>query len=102
MGDPQRLRHSAMLRGGVRGVGALVGARDKLGTVSTRLQALHRARLLHRRREARHIDYRRADGHVARLLNTALEQAAERLAPPLQPLQEDDDDELPKTLGSRS
>jgi hypothetical protein len=50
MGDPARLRLLAMLQGGERCVGELVGAQDKLSTVSARLQALHRARLLHRRR----------------------------------------------------
>jgi DNA-binding transcriptional ArsR family regulator len=102
MGDPERLRLLALLQGGERCVGELVGEQDKLSTVSARLQALHRARLLHRRREARHIYYRLADEHVARLLTNALEHAAERLAPPLQPLQEDDFDELPETPGSRS
>lgn len=97
MGDPERLRLLAMLRGGERCVGELVGERDKLSTVSARLQALHRARLLHRRREARHIFYRLADGHVASLLNNALEHAAERFAPAIQPPQEDDFDELPET-----
>ncbi len=86
-----------MLRDGERCVGELVGEQDKLSTVSARLQALHRARLLHRRREARHIYYRLADGHVASLLNNALEHAAERLAPPVQSLQEDDFDELSET-----
>jgi len=97
MGDPERLRLLAMLRDGERCVGELVGEQDKLSTVSARLQALHRARLLHRRREARHIYYRLADGHVASLLNNALEHAAERLAPPVQSLQEDDFDELSET-----
>ena len=97
MGDPERLRLLAMLQGGERCVGELVGERDKLSTVSARLQALHRAQLLHRRREARHIYYRLADGHVASLLNNALEHAAERLAPAIQPPQEDDFDELPET-----
>ncbi len=97
MGDPERLRLLAMLRGGERCVGELVGERDKLSTVSARLQALHRARLLHRRREARHIFYRLADEHVASLLNNALEHAAEWLVPPLRPIREDDSDELPET-----
>jgi len=90
MGDPERLRLLALLQGGERCVGELVGEQDKLSTVSARLQALHRARLLHRRREARHIYYRLADEHVASLLNNALEHAAERLAPPLQPTPEGD------------
>ncbi|ABI57122.1 ArsR/SmtB family transcription factor [Alkalilimnicola ehrlichii MLHE-1] len=78
MGDPERLRLLTMLQGGERCVGELVGENDKLSTVSARLQSLHRARLLHRRREARHIFYRLADEHVAELLNNALEHASER------------------------
>jgi len=101
MGDPERLRLLAMLASGERCVGELVGERDKLSTVSARLQALHRARLLHRRREARHIYYRLADAHVAGLLNNALEHAAEHLAPPQQS-EEDQPDELPETSRSRS
>ncbi|AGA35212.1 transcriptional regulator, ArsR family [Thioalkalivibrio nitratireducens DSM 14787] len=97
MGDLERLRLLTMLQEGERCVGELVGEHEKLSTVSARLQALHRARLLHRRREARHIYYRLADEHVASLLNNALEHAAERLAPPLRPIPEDDSDELPET-----
>lgn len=102
MGDPERLRLLTMLQDGERCVTELVGEGDKLSTVSARLQALHRAHLLHRRRQVRHIYYRLADGHVAGLLNNALEHAAERLAPPLQSFQEDHYDELPETSGSRS
>ena len=97
MGDLERLRLLTMLQDGERCVGELVGEHEKLSTVSARLQALHRARLLHRRREARHIYYRLADGHVASLLNNALEHAAERLGPPLQPIQKEDFDDLPET-----
>ncbi|WP_200389676.1 ArsR/SmtB family transcription factor [Thiocapsa imhoffii] len=82
MGNPERLRLLAMLQGGERCVGELVREQDKLSTVSARLQALHGARLLHRRREARHIYYRLAEEHVARLLNNALEHAEERFATP--------------------
>ncbi len=102
MGDVERLRLLTMLQHGERCVGELVGEHEKLSTVSARLQTLHRARLLHRRRDARHIYYRLADEHVARLLNNALEHAAERLGPPLQPLQEDDFDELSETSEPRS
>lgn len=101
MGDPERLRLLAMLEGGERCVGELVGEQDKLSTVSARLQALYRARLLHRRREARHIYYRLADAHVAGLLKNALEHAAEHRAPPPQS-EEDPLDELPETPPSRS
>lgn len=102
MGDLERLRLPAMLQSGEHCVGELVGELDKLGIVSARLQSLHRARLLHRRREARHIHYRLADGHVARLLKDALDHAAERLALPLLPPQEDDFNELSETPGSQS
>lgn len=90
MGDVERLRLLSMFQDGERCVGELVGTHEKLSTVSARLQALHRARLLHRRREARHIYYRLADEHVAHLLNNALEHAAERLAPTQPPTPEDD------------
>lgn len=102
MYDPERLRLLTMLQDGERCVGELVGELEKLSTVSARLQALHRARLLHRRREARHIYYHLADGHVASLLNNALEHAAERLAPPARSNQEEDFDELPETPEPRS
>ncbi len=97
MGDVERLRLLTMLQHGERCVGELVGEHEKLSTVSARLQTLHRARLLHRRRDARHIYYRLADEHVASLLNNALEHAAERLAPANNPLRRTIPDELPET-----
>jgi ArsR family transcriptional regulator len=105
MGEPERLGLPAMLHGGKRRVVALVGEQDKLGTVSARLESLHRARLLHRRGEACHIHYRLAAGHVSGLPRDALDHAAERaerLALPLQPPRKEDFDELSETLGSQS
>jgi ArsR family transcriptional regulator len=77
-GDPARLRLLLRLAGGERCVSELAEAEgDKLATVSARLQQLHAARLVIRRREAKHIHYALADGHVARLLRHILDHAAE-------------------------
>ena len=49
----------------------------KLGSVSARLQILHAARLVTRRREAKHVFYALADDHVRVLLINVLTHAAE-------------------------
>ncbi len=49
----------------------------KLGSVSARLQILHAARLVTRRREAKHVFYALADDHVRVLLTNVLTHAAE-------------------------
>lgn len=77
MGDPERLRLLAILRSGERCVSELVTPADKWSTVSARLQFLYKARLVHRRREAKHIYYRLADKHVDQLVSNALAHAAE-------------------------
>jgi ArsR family transcriptional regulator len=77
-GDPARLRLLLRLAEGERCVTELAEEEgDKLATVSARLQQLHAARLVSRRREAKHIHYALADGHVARLLRDILDHAAE-------------------------
>ena len=77
-GDAGRLRLLLRLVAGERCVTELAEAEgDKLATVSARLQQLHAARLVTRRREARHIHYALADGHVARLVRDILDHAAE-------------------------
>lgn len=77
-GDPARLRLLLRLAEGERCVSELVAAEGaKLATVSARLQLLHAARLVIRRRDARHIHYALADGHVARLLREIVDHAAE-------------------------
>jgi hypothetical protein len=48
-----------------------------LGTVSARLKTLHDVRLVKRRREAKHIYYSLSDTHVLRLVESAIEHAAE-------------------------
>lgn len=52
-------------------------ARAKLGTVSARLQLLHGAHLVTRRRLEKHIYYQLADDHVRALLHNVLSHAAE-------------------------
>jgi ArsR family transcriptional regulator len=77
-GDASRLRLLLRLADGERCVTELADAEgDKLATVSARLKLLYAARLVTRRREAKHVHYALADGHVARLLSDILDHAAE-------------------------
>lgn len=77
-GDAGRLRLLLRLTEGERCVTELAAAEgDKLATVSARLQQLHAARLVTRRRQAKHIHYALADRHVARLLRDILDHASE-------------------------
>ncbi|MEM6488836.1 MAG: helix-turn-helix domain-containing protein [Pseudomonadota bacterium] len=81
-GDPARLRLLLRLAEGPRCVTELADAEgEKLATVSARLQLLHAARLVSRRRAAKHIHYALADEHVARLLRDILDHAAEDVRP---------------------
>jgi DNA-binding transcriptional ArsR family regulator len=50
---------------------------SKLGSISARLQILHAARLVKRRRDAKHIFYALADDHVRALVRNVLTHAAE-------------------------
>ena len=77
-GDPARLRLLLRLAEGERCVGELAEAEgEKLATVSARLKLLHTARLVTRRREAKHVHYALADHHVLRLVRDVLDHAAE-------------------------
>jgi ArsR family transcriptional regulator len=81
-GDAGRLRLLLRLADEERCVTELAEAEgDKLATVSARLKLLHAARLVTRRREAKHVYYALADGHVAHLLRDILDHAAEGAAP---------------------
>jgi DNA replication protein DnaC len=51
---------------------------EQMTTVSARLRALFSARLVKRRREAKHIYYSLADDHVLQMVHGAIEHAAER------------------------
>lgn len=77
-GDTSRLRILLLLANGERCVSELAKEEDeKVATVSARLKLLHSARLVKRRREAKHIYYALADHHVAGLLGDILDHAAE-------------------------
>lgn len=77
-GDPARLRLLLRLAEGERCVSELAEAEgDKLATISARLKLLHTARLVTRRREAKHVHYALADGHVLGLVRNILDHAAE-------------------------
>jgi ArsR family transcriptional regulator, lead/cadmium/zinc/bismuth-responsive transcriptional repressor len=79
LGDSARLRLLARLAGGEICVSELAELEgEKLTTVSARLKTLHDVRLVKRRREAKHIYYSLSDTHVLRLVESAIEHAAER------------------------
>jgi ArsR family transcriptional regulator len=50
---------------------------EKITTVSARLKTLSMVRLVRRRREAKHVFYALADGHVLPLVRNAIDHAAE-------------------------
>lgn len=77
-GDPARLRLLLRLAEGERCVTELAEAEgDKLATISARLKLLYTARLVTRRREAKHVHYALADHHVLCLVRDVLDHAAE-------------------------
>jgi len=80
MSDPSRLRLLLRLAEKERCVSELVAHEQaKLSSVSARLQTLHNAALVSRRREAKHIYYALADDHVRELLDNVLTHAAEAM-----------------------
>ncbi|MEM9106312.1 MAG: helix-turn-helix domain-containing protein [Pseudomonadota bacterium] len=79
-GDGARLRLLLRLSTGERCVTELAEEEgEKIATVSARLKQLFAAKLVTRRREAKHVHYALADDHVVRLLQDILEHAAEDL-----------------------
>jgi ArsR family transcriptional regulator, lead/cadmium/zinc/bismuth-responsive transcriptional repressor len=79
LGDPARLRLLARIASREVCVTELAELEDeKLTTVSARLKTLHDVRLVKRRREAKYIYYSLSDTHVLRLVESAMEHAAER------------------------
>ena len=78
MSDASRLRLLLWLSRREMCVSELVALdQAKLTSVSARLQMLHAARLVTRRREAKHIYYALADEHVRSLLANILNHASE-------------------------
>lgn len=78
LGDPERLRLLVRLAQGEACVSELAEEeREKITTVSARLKTLYAARLVKRRREAKHVFYTLADEHVFPLVSNAIDHAAE-------------------------
>lgn len=81
LSDPSRLRLLLWLAQGEMCVSDLVEhEQDKLSSISARLQLLHSARLVTRRRESKQVLYVLADQHVHALLSNVLHHAAEASA----------------------
>lgn len=82
LGDSARVRLLTTLSSGEACVTALADVEgEKLTTISARLKRLHNVRLVKRRRKAKHIYYSLSDIHVLRLVESAMEHAAERHQP---------------------
>jgi ArsR family transcriptional regulator len=78
LGDGQRLRLLELLSQGEASVGELAEAtREPLPAISQRLRLLRAEGLVRGRREGKHVFYALDDDHVADLLASALEHAAE-------------------------
>jgi ArsR family transcriptional regulator len=80
LGDPARLRLLVRLAAADSEVCVTELAEledEKLSTISARLQTLHAVRLVKRRRAAKHIFYALTDAHVLRLMQSAIDHAAE-------------------------
>ncbi|MDB4990658.1 MAG: Transcriptional regulator, ArsR family [Myxococcaceae bacterium] len=78
LGDTARLSLLERLAGGEYCVTELAEATGEgLSTISQRLRTLRSERLLRRRRVGKHVYYTLSDHHVADLIRSALEHAAE-------------------------
>jgi ArsR family transcriptional regulator len=74
LGDPERLRLLVRLAQGEACVSELAEEEgEEITTVSARLKTLYTARLVKRRREAKHVFYTLADEHVAPLVSNAID-----------------------------
>jgi DNA-binding transcriptional ArsR family regulator len=79
MSDPARMRLLVLLSERERCVSEIVAHDEsRLTSISARLQMLHAAKLVARRREAKHVFYSLADEHVHLLLRNVLGHAAEK------------------------
>jgi ArsR family transcriptional regulator, lead/cadmium/zinc/bismuth-responsive transcriptional repressor len=78
LGDPERLRLLMRLAAGEACVSELAEEEgEKITTVSARLKLLSSARLVRRRRDAKHVFYALSDEHVLPLIRNAIDHAAE-------------------------
>ncbi|MFO0663543.1 MAG: metalloregulator ArsR/SmtB family transcription factor [Polyangiaceae bacterium] len=88
-GDVARLKLLERMRTGEWCVSELSAAAGVgMSTVSQQLRLLRSERLVTRRRDGKHVYYRLADAHIAKLLRDAIEHASEDHAD-----HDDDDDE---------
>jgi DNA-binding transcriptional ArsR family regulator len=79
LGDSARLRLLTRLADSEVCVTELADVEsEKLTTVSARLQTLHEARLVKRRRQSKHVYYAVSDSHVLELVHNAIEHASEK------------------------
>ena len=77
-GDVARLKLLERMRSGEWCVSELSSAAGVgMSTVSQQLRLLRTERLVARRREGKHVYYRLADAHIAKLVRDALEHASE-------------------------
>ena len=82
LGDPARLRLLELLRGGECCVSDIAaGLGEEMSTVSQRLRLLRHLGLIGRRRQGKHVYYKLVDAHVAELVRSGLQHAAEDAAP---------------------
>jgi DNA-binding transcriptional ArsR family regulator len=78
LGDPARLRLLASLEGGERCVSELAqSSGEEMSAVSQRLRLLRFHGIVSRRRQGKHVFYALADRHVAELIRSGLQHAAE-------------------------
>lgn len=79
LGDAARLRLLVRLSHAEICVTELADLEDEhLTTVSARLRTLYAARLVQRRRDAKHVFYALSDDHVLQMVRGAIDHAAER------------------------
>lgn len=79
LGDAARLRLLVRLATSEICVSELAQLEDEgITTISGRLKALHAARLVKRRRDAKHVFYALSDGHVLQMVQGAVDHAAEQ------------------------
>jgi ArsR family transcriptional regulator, lead/cadmium/zinc/bismuth-responsive transcriptional repressor len=79
LSDTSRLKTLVLLAGKELSVSEIAAAEgEKMTTVSARLQILHAARLIARRRKGKSVIYSIADDHVLTLVENAVAHAAEK------------------------
>ncbi len=78
LSDTSRLRTLMLLAKKDLSVSEIAAEGEKMTTVAARLQILHGARLIARRREGKSVIYSIADDHVLTLVENAVAHASEK------------------------